>query len=185
LKLKYKNCRGDTYFIRKIEGKKGIRYVCSTKESDNDLTQLPKGFEIAENPNAKVVCRKKLQSLITKEEFIFADKLVSQLTTQDAVKLELKKKEIIIYATDPSRLMFLGMPSVNPDISSRDIFNKIAYFEAVLRFELFNLTERSFIAYRMTWRGDCDWMMLKKGKLNSLIKELAPHIGKDSFYELF
>jgi len=184
VKIKYKNCRGDTYFVRKTEGKKGVRYVCSTKESNNDLVQLPEDFELTENPNGKVVCRKKLQSLITCEEFISADKLVSQLTNPDAVKLELKKKEIIIYATDPSRLMFLGMPSVNPNFSSRDIFNKIAYFEAVLKFELFDSIERSFIAYRMTWRGDCDWMLLGKGKLDFLIKELVPHIGKDSFYEL-
>lgn len=182
-KIKYKNCRGDTYYVRQVEGKRGTRYVCSIKESDNDLHELPDGYEFSENPNGKVVCRKKLVSLIKGAEVQLAETLCSELVTIELTKVEQKKDHIIIHSGKQAKLSLI-FPEVNKDLI-RETALRTTPFEPVLKFEIFDEDQRNFIAYRMTWRGDCDWMMLSMGPLEILLKKYVPHIGHDSFYELY
>lgn len=143
-KIKYKNCRGDTYYVRQVDGNRGTRYVCSIKESDNDLHQLPDGYEFSENPNGKAVCRKKLVSLINKDEVQLAESLCSTLVTIELTKVEQKKDHIIIHSARLPDFSQLA-PWINKD-TAIETTHKIAFFESVLKFELFDKEQRNFIA---------------------------------------
>lgn len=48
LKVQYINRKGNVYFVRCIDGKKGQQLICSQKETADDLTSLPDGFEFSE-----------------------------------------------------------------------------------------------------------------------------------------
>ena len=74
----YTNRKGGQYYLRRVEGKRGVRYVCSQKETEDALDSVPEGFEVVENPNGQVVCRRKLQSLITDDELERVEKLVKK-----------------------------------------------------------------------------------------------------------
>jgi hypothetical protein len=184
-KIRYTNCKGDVYFVRCVDGKKGKRFVCSKKESADDLISLPDGFEFSENPNGKVCCRRKLNSLIKSDEMELAGKLTARLAAPDLIKCEQKKNEIIIYSH--RRFPDLGKLMPVPNKSEHEVRSflaEIVRYEPVLKFQLTDDTIRMFTAYRMTWQGKSDWMYLSMGSLNDLIEKYAPHIEKSSFFEL-
>lgn len=185
MKYTYTNCRDQVYYVRRVTGKRGDRFVCSQKESADNLETLPEGFEIAESPNGQVSCRKALVSLILPEEMELAQTLTAKLASQTLIKCEQKEDAIIIYSAQSPNLADLGFPGIKPDVNVRDIWAKILQFQAALKFELSDRINRKFAVFRMTWRGDCDWMFLSEGTLESLLKKYAPHIEEDSFYELF
>ncbi|MDD2478812.1 MAG: hypothetical protein PHS31_02850 [Victivallaceae bacterium] len=185
-KLQYVNCRGDVYFVRCVEGKKGKRYVCSKKENATDLTFFPDGYEFSENPNGIVSFRRKLNSLITPEEMKLAEELVAELAAPDLVKFEKKEDAIIVYShkRHPDLSAFMGITTRSQEEVQNMLSNLVRY-EPVLKFDLLEEKgKRQFVAYRMTWRGDCDWMFLSMGSLRALIKKYAPHIEKESFFDL-
>jgi hypothetical protein len=185
-KIQYTNRKGDVYFVRCVDGKKGKQFVCSKKESASDLASLPDGFEFCENPNGKVSCRRKLNSLIKSEEMELAEKLTAKLAAPDLIKCEQKQDAIIIYSH--RRLPDLGklMPCPNKsEHEVRSFLAEIVRYEPVLKLQLHDERTRIFAAYRMTWRGNSDWMYLNMASLQDLIEKYAPHIEKTSFFELF
>jgi len=185
MKYTYANCRDHVYYVRRVTGKRGNRFVCSQKESADDLETLPEGFEIAETPNGQVSCRKALVSLIRPEEMELVQILAAKFASPALIKCERKEDAILVYSAKTPNLAGLGFPGIKPGVNIRDVWAKILQFQAVLKFELFDQINRKFAASRMTWRGDCDWMLLNEGTLESLLKKYAPHIEKDSFYDLF
>lgn len=185
-KVQYTNAKGNVYFVHSVDGKRGKRFVCSQKESAEDLTSLPDGFEFYENPNGQVSCRRKSVSLIEPEEMALASRLVPKLAAPDLVKCELKKKEIVIHSHAGFPDLGSFMPYLNKsEHEVTSVFAKFVRYQAVLKFELTNPHTREFAVYRMTWRGNCDWTYLSSGSLSELIAEYAPHIEKESFFELY
>ena len=67
----------------------------------------------------------------------------------------------------------------------QEIVEETLRFEPALKLELSDKKTRTFSAYRMCWSGECDWMFLDSGRLEKLVKALAPHIEQESFFELF
>ncbi|MDD5698240.1 MAG: hypothetical protein PHH77_06445 [Victivallaceae bacterium] len=150
------------------------------------MISLPDGFEFSENPNGKVSCRRKLNSLIKPEEMELAEKLAVKLAAPDLIKCERKKDEIIIYSHRRFPDLDKLMPCPNKsEHEVRSFLAEIVRYEPVLKFQLHNERTRIFAAYRMTYRGNTDWMYLNMGSLQDLIEKYAPHIEKTSFFELF
>ena len=67
--LEYENRLGKVYRFRAKKTKLGkTTYVASTKSSPDDIERLPRGYEIYENADGQVFCRRKLVSNILPSE---------------------------------------------------------------------------------------------------------------------
>ena len=188
-KLTYVNRKGTPYYFREKSGKRGLQIVCSQKESDADLTALPDTHEIVENPNGQVSCRKKIKHEITTDEMEYAASICpGMVDTRIRLFVEEKSKAIIIHSADTTAmneiakfaLKFCGNPAGIKAITEGNL-----RYEPVLKLELIDKKERLFAVYRMCWVGDGDWLFLKDGGPPALLEEYVPHIGQESFYELF
>lgn len=186
LKVQYINRKGNVYFVRCIDGKKGQQLICSQKETADDLTSLPDGFEFSENPNGRVTCRRKLNSLIKPEEMELAGTLTATLAAPDLIKCEQKKNEIIIFSHPRLPDLSILLPAPNKtEQEVKSILTEMVRYDPVLKFQLTDDAARIFKAYRRTCREKPDWLCLSMGSLNDLIEKYAPHIEKKSFFKIF
>jgi len=189
-KLTCTNRKGDIYYLREVSGKRGTRIVCSTNESENDLSTIPETHEISESPNGQVSCRKKVKSNITREEASYAeDILPSMVDANIRLFVETKKNALIVHSADTSNFnemakfaqKFCADPAGIKAITEGNL-----RYEPVLKLELADKESRIFAAFRMCWLGASEeWMFLKEGSVYGLVEEFGPHIGNESFYELF
>ncbi len=163
--------------------------ACSTKESENDLTAIPDTHEIAETPNGQVSCRKKIKHEITADELDYAESFCPGMVDPHIrLFVEAKTKAIIIHSADTTSMNEMAqfaMKFCADPAGIKAITEGNLRYEAVLKLELVNKKERRFAACRMCWMGESGWMLLKEGALHALLDEYVPHIGLESFYELF
>ena len=185
-KLTYTNSKGQVYLFREVTGKRGTQIVCSQKESADDLAAIPKTHEIIESPNGQVSCRKKMERDILPEEIVFARNIVAELAGPKQVLFtEIKQKALIIHFKETS-----GMDRIAKHLpfhcgADLSLLAANIPFQPMLKLELSDKASRTFAAFRMCWMGEPDWMFLSDGTLPVLLNEYVPHIGKESFYELF
>ena len=188
-KLVVTNRKGDRYYFRTVSGKRGTQIVCSQTESPNDLHAIPETHEIVENPNGQVSCRKKTVSDISPEEIALTNKLCMKLIKKDVrVNVEVKKRQLIIHSANTTRMNMLAESIAFFPYDKKQFQERVEEtlrFEPALKLELSDKKTRTFSAYRMCWSGECDWMFLDSGRLEKLVKALAPHIEQESFFELF
>jgi len=189
-KLTYTNRKGDLCYFREVSGKRGVRIVCSQTESADDLTAIPETHEIAENPNGQVSCRKKIKSNITREEAEYAASILpSMMDTNIRLFVETKKNALIIHSADTSSFNEMAkfvMKTCADPAGVKAITEANLRYEPVMKFELADKESRIFAAFRMCWVGPGEeWMFLQAGSVHELVEELGPHIGQESFCELF
>ena len=172
----FQSSTGKTYFVRQTLTKTGkVRYVCTATASDNDLEELPEGMEFHESATGIVSVRKKMVSKITDKEYQYVLKTAARLAKPSGVKVELKKDSMVIYE--------FAQPKLSPMFDA--IFGK-PLVTPVFQVTLVDKEERDFVIERRCYLGAEDsWMCLENGDLKTLITRYAPHIGKDSFFELF
>lgn len=185
-KLSYTNRKGKTYFFREVEGKRGKQIVCSTKESESDLSTIPDTHEIVERPNGQVSCRVKMASDILPEEIALARERCPKLVRKGVeTVVEVKKKELLIHSREFSELEEFVRNFAGIRHGAFDALAARVPFEAVLRFELVDEKNRTFAAHRRCWIGGAsDWLFLGEGTLSAMLKKYVVHIEKESFYNL-
>ena len=189
-KLTYTNRKGHMYYFREVNGKRGMRIACSTKESNDDLAAIPDTHEIAETPNGQVSCRTKIDRKVLPDEIEYAENICPGIVDPHfRIAIEEKKKEIIIHSADTQSMneiakfviKFCADPAGIKAITEGNL-----RYEPVLKLELVDPVKRQFSIFRMCWAGgSSEWLYLKDGNLPALLEEYVPHIGQESFYELF
>ena len=188
-KLKHINRKGTPYYFREVAGTRGVQIVCSQTESENDLAAIPDTHEIAESPNGQVSCRKKIKCDLLAGEIKLAQGLCPNLVKQGIrIIVEVKKKSLVIHSADTESIneMAKFVMSISPDRGDIEaILGNNLRYEPVLKLELTDKGIRTFAASRMCWVGENDWLFLDEGALKELLKKYAPHIGQESFYDLF
>lgn len=186
-KMKYTNRKGKTYFFREVEGKRGKRIACSTKESESDLSTIPDTHEIVETPNGQVSCRAKMASDLSAEEIALARERCPKLVRKGVeTVVEVKKKELLIHSREFSELEGFVRNFAGIRHGAFDALAARVPFEAVLKFELVDGKKRTFAVHRRCWiGGESDWLFLGEGTLPALLKKYVVHIEKESFYNLF
>lgn len=184
--MSYTNRRGKVYFFREVEGKRGKRIVCSTKETENDLTAIPDTHEIVETPNGQVSCRKKMVSAISDDERTMAEERCPKLVRKGVqVAVEVKKNALLIHSRESSGLDDLARNFPGIQLAAFERLANNMPFEAVLKFELVDEQKRRFAAYRMCWvGGESDWLFLNVGTLLPLLKKYVRHVERESFFDL-
>lgn len=187
--VKYVNRRGQIYFLHQGKTKTGKpRYTLSQKEDGTLVEAMPDGYEIYENPNARVYLRKISPKIITDEEISIVEDGIINLSNLEHFKIDVKKNQVIIHTPDQDLDTFKEIISdyaVHDDAKIQQSFNNILTYSAKLRFALVDEESRGFRVERKSlWGSIDDWIELNCGSLKSLVKKYCPHLGKDSFYEL-
>ncbi len=83
--------------------------------------------------------------------------------------------------------MIVFEPIGGLDVCGEPRFDRKVRYTPVFRFTLVDPVEREYLAERMCYRSWVDgWLSLNDvGTLRELSRRYLPHLGRESFYELF
>lgn len=189
--LIYTNRKGKANFFRAAKTAKGaIRYYVTKSADFPDLIdEVPDGFEIYEEPcEARVVLRKIVPSLVTKEEIELVRKAVEKLSDLNDFFIEGEAGEIIIWVSQ-----FNSISGIEDNLTHEEIIEEhgarvttwMRYFDD-FKFALFDEKDRTFVAVRRVLLsfGHGEYMPLKKGvgSLEKLTKKFCPYMGNDTYF---
>jgi hypothetical protein len=101
--VEYTNRKGKTYYLHAGKTKKdNLRYYFSTEISGELIQDIPKGYEIYENPNALVYLRKSQAREIFDEEMEIVQQELNACTEPSKYKIDVKGKVLTIFWADQS-----------------------------------------------------------------------------------
>ncbi|MBW3599792.1 MAG: hypothetical protein KY475_21295 [Planctomycetes bacterium] len=193
--LEYTNRRGDKYFVLQGKTKTGKpKYYCSKRSAGVGVDQLPDGYEIHERPeNGLVSVRKTRPTRIQPFERELLVGLARELA-HSATIVEIERDALVVYSSDVSpaeSIRFLGVlvGDMSPAAQKghADWMVRHARYSPTLRFALTDEDERLYSAERWCYRGGREhWIPLRGNlTLESVARKLLPHVGEESFFELF
>ena len=189
--FEYENRLGKVYRFRAKKTKLGkVTYVASTKSSPDDIERIPRGYEIYENADGQVFCRRKLVSNILPSEVacLKAWKRKLEDKRQARVFIDVKENEVVVHSCQhpevaEARLGSLfGFPMMR--MGNGRASELFVHYQSNLKFVLDDPESRVYSVYRMCYRGEGGWMYLGSGALEILAKMTMPHLELESFYEL-
>jgi hypothetical protein len=133
------------------------------KDDSVFLASIPEGYEVYENPAAQVFHRKRLPWFITDAEVAVVRDGLRRHAKDQHCMADVREKHIIVYHSERGNL-----------------------YQELLRFTLIDEVSRRFAADRWCLLRSIDnWINLSGGgELAKLIERYAPHIGRESFFEL-
>jgi hypothetical protein len=189
--ITYTNAKGKTYYLHQGTTKTGKPKYYFSMESNGALAEsIPEGFEIYENPNAQVFLRKIPPKIITDEERkVVEDGMRKYAGVQDC-KIDVKGNAIVVYTPNQSVEEFAQLlKGLNPFISEtqvRALFARSVQYSPMLQFVLDDEKRRTFTAQRYCFRGAIDdWIDIGYGPLTTLVKQYVPHLGQESYFDLY
>lgn len=189
--VQHVNRRGDTYYLHVGEGRSGKpNYWFSRKADGTLLDAVPEGFEVYEDPDARVVLRRKLVSLVTGEEAEFVRAWLRAHVPDQHVLVDVRKKTIEVYHAEVDQLLERAVAGESASWLAKvhRCLSQPAYlnYHATFRFELQDREERRFSLHRWCYRGFVNgWLYLAEGNLENLVALYCPHLGRDSYFELW
>jgi len=210
----YANRKGVTYFLHAGKTKTGKTRYAMKRSSDGALKELPDGYEVVENVNAKVSVRKvKPRQIEHLEEKLVRTALRSHGLSD--YRIEIKGRQITIHepmhdidgmtnafqAIVTGGLDALGIPLdrllreqfgdefVDGHVQHRldqqkQYVQEHQQYWPVFRFLLANEKTRTYAVERMYYSGEGGWHFLEEMPLAQAIDEFFPHLGKESFFDL-
>lgn len=198
--LQFKNRRGETYYLQEGKTPTGRpKYYAGKKLTGKPLAALPEGRQFYERPDtAQVIIRAIRPSPITELEREEAEAIVRRASGIKYCIVAIEGDALVVYAPPieggEADIIISGFRDAFPALSCesakldalRERFNLRAVYTKMLRFELMDSDKRAYRAERWCFRGSIDdWIGLPGyGPLPRLVEQYAPHLGKDSFYEL-
>jgi len=141
----------------------------------------------------QVFLRKPISTRIDPQEVEFARRLLQEHAGVPHTLVDVEKDSLVVYAADDRDLkrMVAALKELTfGHLSAKDEawLKTRLQFEKLLRFTLIDEQHRLFSAERWCFRGSIDdWIHvgLRPGSLETLITSLAPHLGQESFFELY
>jgi len=186
----YINRKEDVYYLHKGKTKAGKpKYFFSKKRNDNLVEKIPDGYEIYENPNAKVFLRKKLVSFINDAELALVENGVKKYSDFKFFIIDRRERTITIYLPDQDidelKSIIEGF-SIVPEKDLDNTIAKLFTYSPMLRFTLTDETERKYLVERYCFLGSIDdWIDLESSmSLEKMVKKYCIHLGKESFFDL-
>ncbi len=198
MSVNYTNRKGQTYTLylgQTRSGKPRYYFGRAGQGQGEPVTEIPPGYSISESVNGVVSLVKDRSSLIQPEEVAAVEAAVQRHPEAHRYRVVVKQNRIEIYErVGPdyeavvSELHIPGLfrPGLSKEL--RDLEERHARYEPVLRFNLLDPAERRFGVERMCYRGSIDgWLelMLTAGPVAELARELVPTLGTDQFFELW
>jgi hypothetical protein len=197
--INYTNRKGQTYTLylgQTRSGKPRYYFGRASQGQGEPVTDLPEGYTISESVNGVVsLVKGGRHSLILLEEEAAVEEEVRRHPEASRYRVVVKGKRIEIYERAGADYMDvvrgLRIPGIErPGLAEelRDLQERHAHYEPVLRFNLIDPAEREFGVERMCYRSSVDgWLELKltRGPVAELARELIPTLGTDRFFELW
>ena len=186
--LTYTTRRGDKYFLHtgpKRDG--GVQHFVSTKPKGPMAESVPDGFEIYETPNGRVFLRRKKLSPISDAELLCVRRELAGYRGQNSYQSELTGMHIIIHEAEWRENSWEELGRFLPNIDHLAIARSLENFMPVMRFVLQDEVQRLFRPERYCFRGSVDdWIgMGEADMIEPLTRKFIPHLGRESFYELY
>jgi len=196
--INYTNRKGQTYTLYRGQTRSGKPRYYFGREGQGQgelVTEIPPGYSISESVNGVVSLAKDRPSLIQPEEVAAVEAAVQRHPEAHRYRVVVKQNRIEIYervgpdyeaVVSELRIPGLSRPGLAQEL--RDLEERHARYEPVLRFNLLDPAERRFGVERMCYRGSIDgWLELRQtgGSVAKLARELIPTLGTDEFFELW
>lgn len=158
------------------------------KEDGVLAESIPEGYEIYEDPNARVSLRKIRPKIITDEEVAIVENGVRDFAKLDNFKIDVKSNSIVVFLPDQDLDRLEGILSQLWLDSSKvhQALSEVLSYSPMMRFILIDEESRKFGVERYCFRGSMDdWIDLDESTdLARLVKKYGKHLGRDSFYDL-
>lgn len=185
------NRKGDIYYLHQGKTKTGRpKWFFSTKQDGELAESVPEGYEIYENPNAQVFLRKIVPQFVTPEEIATVERGVREFGKATHFIVEAKHDALVVFLPnqDADSLTEGLRPLLGLDMSFPSTFKieRHLSYTAMMRLVLRDKKRRLFSVERWCFRGSVDdWFFLAgAAELSTQVKKYAPHLGKESFFEL-
>jgi hypothetical protein len=191
MSIEYTNRKNKRFYLHQSVTKTGKpRYFFSTKPDGLLVETLPRGYEIYESPNAQVFLRKITPKVIADKEIALVREAIQQQSGLQYYQIDVRRDTIVVYIGDQSLDSFEAIfPADSTAIRNtlRQTIEQFMTYTPVLRFQLSDPETRRFLTQRYCFLGSIDdWIFIGgSDSLEQLVQEYIPHLGKDSFYELF
>ncbi|MCT7977290.1 hypothetical protein [Laspinema olomoucense] len=185
--LQYTNRRGQTYVLHQSTTKTGKpKYYFSLKTEGNLLDSIPEGFEIYENPNSQVYLRKIQPKVFSDRELEIVDQGIKKYSKIKNFIIDVKDHSMIIHLPDQDVGKVSDILSSFGGYNASQHLTSLLTYTPMMRFRR-RKDSKNFWVQRWCFRGSVDdWIDLDAGEdLESLVKKYAPHLGQESFYELY
>lgn len=187
----YTNRRGKTYYLHQGKTSKGNPKYHFAQVAEGDLVDaVPPGYEIYENPNGQVFLRRIPAQIITDEEVAVVRDGMQKYGHLARFIVDIKKDTILIYTPDQDvdlLLEALGPIAGLMPGGAQEKLESILTYSPMLQFMLVDRLNRLFQTQRFSFFDEIDdWIPIgTAGALPALVKEYAPHLEQDSYYELY
>jgi len=185
------NRKGKTYYLHQGTTKTGKpKYFFALRNEGELVEAIPSGYEIYENPNAQVFLRRKRPPIITDEEVAIVNAGMRQHCRVKDFIIDVKKNIIVIYTPDQDVDFLVDSLSFLPGTRSgkaQEIRQIALSYSPMLQFVLMDKVKREFEVRRYCFLGSIDdWIGIgKTGALSELVETYVPHLGEESYFELY
>jgi hypothetical protein len=186
--VEYVNRRGKQYRLYARKTKKGnLSYYMAMKSEGALVDSMPHGYEIYEDPNARVYIRKIRPRIFTDAEVSLVESAVRKYSALTDFRIELKGNSIVVFEPDQTDDWIAEISKLlapfNPGRAVREIRKTMSYSQ-VMRFVLVDRESRTFEVERW-WFTEDEWMYLDgPDDLGKLVRKYCRHLGRESLYEL-
>lgn len=178
--IQFINRRGKTYTLYQGKSKSDApRYFFSMKAEGEAAEAIPEGYEIYENPQARVFLRKIPLRLIRDSERALIEKHLPGSPGRFLV--DIKGKTITVYESGRKNLQESFRPLASPGmISARKTGRSPAAFSPVIRFTLQDAEKRRFILeHHYLKTSNEEWTQLAgPSDLGKLAKNYLKYLGE-------
>ena len=180
--------RGTAYYLH--TGPKrggGVQHFLSTKKKGTLAAALPEGFEIYETVNGLAFLRRKRPSAIRDEELAVVRGELAKHRGPMLHEIEVTGGVIVIHEAEGAQDHWRALGALRPGIDLAALTRQFAQFMPVMRFALHDEERRLFAPERYCFRGSVDdWISIgETAAITALARKFIPHLGKDTFYELY
>ena len=203
--IAYKNRLGETYYLHEGTTKTGKpRYFVAKTRRESALASLPDGFELTESVNGVVSVRRidTTPSLVPNADVAVVRDALEGDKRLARYKVELRKNEIVVHEplggelpaldpwiapTDLARVaQILGIDEQLLRRPPRPVGASPIQYRPVMKFAPTGFSKsKSYLAFRMTYRGEGGWAELSVGPIATLARKYIRHLDRESFFDLW
>ncbi len=184
----YTTRRGKHYYLH--TGPKrggGVQHFLSTKAEGPLAAALPEGFEIYETVNGLAFLRRQRISAIHDTEVACVRRELATYRGPSLYEIEVADEMIVIHEADVALGDSSAFAALRPAFVHLAVARCDAHFMPMMRFVLVDKARRWFSPERFCFRGSVDdWISIGGAAMIApLALKFIPHLGRESFYELF
>lgn len=194
--VQHTNRKGQVYYLHEGKTKTGKpKYYFSMKTDSKLLQAIPHGYEVYENANGQVFLIKEQPKAITDDERLLIEKHLGRIEGDKSYRLDVRGVVIIVHESNENTKRLRSLFEELSIYRSRqttedelfDLLERSTTYSPVMRFTLEDEENRLFSVQRYCFRGSLDdWIEIGGAQhLEAIVEKFIPHLGRESFFELF